>query len=187
MQCNTDKILLREQMRSKRRSMNEEEIQSKSRTICAAFTALDSFAAAETVCVYMDAFNEVQTSYIIEECIRQSKKVVVPVVDGDNIYVSLLTDNVRKGAFGIREPEFSRKFPEEKVDIFAVPGFAFDIYGGRVGFGKGYYDKLLKGTSGVKAGLCYDFQLADCIKRESHDILMDYIVTEGRVIHCAKE
>ena len=185
MQCNTDKNSLRAEMKARRRSLGKEEAESKSRTVCAAFAALDAFRKAEVVCVYMDAFNEVQTKYIIEECKKQSKKTVVPVVDGDDIYLSPLTDTLRAGAFGIREPENGVRFPAEDVDIFAVPALAFDRRGGRVGFGKGYYDKLLKNAPGVKVGLCYGFQIADCIKCENHDILMDYVVTEGQVICCA--
>lgn len=187
MQCNIDKIALRMQMKERRRSLLKDEKESKSRTICAAFAALDSFVDAKTVCVYMDAFNEVQTFYIIDECKKQSKTVVIPVVDGADIYLSPLTETFRKGTFGIREPLQVRKFPKEKVDIFAVPALAFDCRGGRVGFGGGYYDKLLKGTDGTKVGLCYGFQLVDRIETEGHDILMDYVITEGRVICCAKE
>lgn len=187
MQCNTDKASLRKQMKSRRKSLEREEIESKSRTICAAFAALDEYAKAKTVCVYMDAFNEVQTSYIVDECKKHSKTVVIPVVEGANIYLSPLTDELREGAFGIQEPVSNEIFPKEAVDIFVVPGLAFDLKGGRVGFGKGYYDKLLGGTSAVKVGLCYGFQLTDVICRDNHDISMDYIITEGRVIHCAEE
>ena len=187
MQCNIDKNTLRMQMKQRRRSLDKEEKESKSRTICAAFAALDSFANATTVCVYMDAFNEVQTSYLIDECKKQFKTVVVPVVDGDGIYLSPISETFRKGAFGIREPLNVKKFPKEKVDMFAVPALAFDRFGGRVGFGKGYYDKLLKETDGIKVGLCYGFQLVDLINCESHDILMDYIITEEQVICCGKE
>ena len=174
-------------MKKRRKSIQKQEKESKSRTICAAFAALDSFVNATTVCVYMDAFNEVETSYIIDECKKQSKTIVVPVVEGDDIYLSPLTETYRKGAFGIREPMPARKFSKDKVDIFAVPALAFDLYGGRVGFGRGYYDKLLKETAGMKVGLCYEFQVVDFINCESHDILMDYIITEGQVICCGKE
>ena len=174
-------------MKARRKSLDKYEAESKSRAIGAAFASLEGFSDAEVVCVYMDAFNEVQTSYIIDECEKKSKTVVVPVVDGDDIFLSLLTDSLHSGAFGIREPVKAKEFPKEKVDIFAVPALAFDKNGGRVGFGKGYYDKLLKDTSGVKVGLCYEFQLVDYIKCESHDILMDCVITEGQVIHCGKK
>lgn len=175
------------QMKARRRSLGTEDIENKSRAICAAFAALEEFTKAKTVCVYMNAFNEVQTSYIVDECKKYSKTVVVPVVDGDNIYLSPLKGELRKGAFGIQEPCSNEKFPKEVVDIFAVPGLAFDSRGGRVGFGRGYYDKLLDGTWAVKVGLSYGFQLTDGICCDNHDILMDYIITEERVINCAEE
>ena len=186
MQCNIDKNSLRMQMKAKRKELNKEEIESKSRAICAAFASLESFSAAKTVCVYMDAFNEVKTSYIIEECKKYTKDIVVPVVSGDDIYLSPFSAELEKGAFGIWEPADKQVFPKEKVDIFAVPALVFDFSGARVGFGKGYYDKLLKNTEGAKVGLCYEFQLKDSICREEHDILMDYIISERRVICCAE-
>ena len=51
-----------------------------------------------------------------------------------------------------------------------------------MGFGKGYYDRFLENTNAVKIGLCYDFQLLDNIPKESHDIPMNYIITEKEIL-----
>ena len=186
MQCNIDKTSIRKGMKEKRKSLTREEIMSKSRAICTAFAMLEEFLTANTVCVYMSAFNEVETEQIISLCQSLGKTVAVPVVDGEDIYLSELTDELDRGAFGIREPVDKKTIPAETVDIFAVPALAFDKSGARVGFGKGYYDKLLKNASAVKAGLCYGFQLAEKIPVENHDILMDYIITENETVFCER-
>ena len=71
---------------------------------------------------------------------------------------------------------------EEDISLVLVPGTAFDMQMNRMGFGKGYYDKLLERLSAIKAGLCYDFQLLSEIPHSAHDIPMDIIITEERII-----
>ena len=71
---------------------------------------------------------------------------------------------------------------KHKIDLFLVPGVAFDKSGNRLGYGKGYYDQLLHNTTGLKIGICFDCQVVDAIPNETHDIKMDIIVTESRII-----
>ena len=184
MQCNTDKNAIRALMKQKRKNLTKQESESKSRAICTAFTALEAFKSAKSVAVYMSAFNEVDTEQIIKECIKQKKDIAVPVVDGEDIYLCKYSPSLVSGAFKIREPQQKIKVDVGSIDLFAVPALAFDKKGGRVGFGKGYYDKLLSGTSGVKVGLLYDFQLLEDLPVEKHDILMDFLITEKKLIVC---
>ena len=143
MQCNTDKNAIRAFMKEKRKNLTKQDIESKSRAICTAFTALEAFKSAKCVAVYMSAFNEVDTEQIINECIRQKKDIAVPVVEGEDIYLCKYSPSLISGAFKIREPLKKVKVDAGDIDLFAVPALAFDKKGGRVGFGKGYYDKLL--------------------------------------------
>ena len=90
------------------------------------------------------------------------------------------------GAYGILEPETVVPVAPERLDLVLVPGVAFDKNGGRIGFGKGYYDRFLQKTSAKTVALCYGFQIVpDCFS-ESEDYPMDYIVTEDEVIACGK-
>ena len=68
-----------------------------------------------------------------------------------------------------------------------VPGVAFDLYGHRIGFGKGYYDRYLAALQRlpVLVGLCHDFQVCDELPAEGHDVRMDFVVTESRVVQRA--
>jgi len=186
MQCNINgKDRLRREMKSKRRSLSPAEVEKLSREACDLLFETEFFSKSEVVCVYMSAFNEVDTKYITEKCLKLQKTVIVPVVDGDDIYPAVYDENTKKGAFGISEPVNKTQHSKYDIDLFIIPGLAFGRCGERVGFGKGYYDKLLKNTDGIKTGFLYDFQLTDEIETEKHDIYMDYLITESKVIDCA--
>ncbi len=72
----------------------------------------------------------------------------------------------------------------DSIELVIVPGIVFDIKGYRVGHGLGYYDKFLKKTNAKKIGLAFEFQVVSEISYEEHDIKMDKIVTEDRIIDC---
>lgn len=91
-------------------------------------------------------------------------------------------DDMEKGAYGILEPKTVRKADENNIDVILVPGLAFDRNGGRMGFGKGYYDRLLESSKAVKIGLCYDFQILEKIPTESHDVPMNFVITEKEIL-----
>ena len=85
-----------------------------------------------------------------------------------------------KGAFGLLEPKGGLTASVADLDLMVVPGVAFDRTGHRLGYGKGFYDRELHATgfSGVLIGFCFEFQLLDRLPAESHDVPVDYIVTE---------
>jgi 5-formyltetrahydrofolate cyclo-ligase len=115
------------------------------------------------------------------------KKIAFPTVVGEELFFCEVKDlsSLKKGKFGIMEPRATGKalMPEE-ADVLVVPGVAFDLNGHRIGYGKGYYDKTLHRLEGrgKLVGLCYDFQLVDEILAEAHDVKMDLIITEKRVV-----
>ena len=184
MQCSLDKKAVREQMKALRRKVSKEEKKLASRAVCERLFCSNLLVAAQNVCVYMDAFGEIETEEIISKLRNNNKNVYVPCVNGDDIFISKLTDSLSPGAFGIREPKNKESIDKSVIDAFLLPGLAFDSSGARVGFGKGYYDKLLSGTNALKIGLAYSFQTVDRIECEEHDIKADYIVTERMVIDC---
>lgn len=172
-------------MKKLRRSVSADEKRKMSRLVCENLFAsglLDD--GAENICVYMDTFGEVETGEIINRLAADGKRIFVPCVDGEYIFISPLTKSLERGAFGIREPQQKERFDKTKIDVFLIPALAFDRSGSRVGFGRGYYDKLLCGTNSLKIGLIYSFQLTEEIRAEKHDIKADYIITESTVINC---
>lgn len=187
MQCSTKKQEIREEMKKLRRQLGKNEVMEKSGAVCGAFLRSDFFLNSRTICVYMSAFNEVDTSAVLKACAFFGKKILLPVTEGDEIYVCRYAGETSEGAFGIREPRKKIREDKHSAEVFIVPALAFDRRGARVGFGKGFYDRLLEGTKAVKIGFLYDFQLVDYINSKEHDINMDYLITESRVIDCASE
>ncbi|HTG44362.1 MAG TPA: 5-formyltetrahydrofolate cyclo-ligase, partial [Verrucomicrobiae bacterium] len=70
--------------------------------------------------------------------------------------------------------------PLNRLDFVLVPGVAFDSTGRRLGRGRGFYDQLLAGVTGIKCGVALDEQIVEKLPTEAHDIAMDYILTPTR-------
>lgn len=172
---------IRDFIKSKRRELTKNIIAEKSRIITDTVFQLSCYKAAKTVMTYISSFNEPSTFEIIRDVIKH-KQLVVPVSNTDDFTIIpsyLRSENdLVKGAYGIYEPKKILSADISSIDIALIPGIAFDRTGARTGFGKGYYDKFLSDFSGVKIGICYDFQLFDEIPSEKHDIRMDMIISE---------
>jgi 5-formyltetrahydrofolate cyclo-ligase len=96
-------------------------------------------------------------------------------------------DALVSGHMGIPEPRDARLLDAAMVDVAFVPGLAFDVCGGRIGYGGGVYDRLLPKlrASTLRIALAYDFQvMKEVLPQEEHDLPMDYIVTEKQWIDC---
>lgn len=177
---------LRAKMREMRRNLPADEVTEKSAVIARSLLGISAVKDARTVCVYLSALKEPDTRGIIGALLSAGKRVAVPVTDEENVTLSLsYIDNaseLARGAYGIYEPTVIRRADENDIDVIVTPGLAFDKRGGRMGFGKGYYDRLFEKTDTLRIALCYDFQLLDKIPTEPHDAPMDIIVTEKRVL-----
>ena len=172
---------LREEMKQKRRMLLKEEILEKSLIICK--IVLDVLEDAKTVCVYKSAFREVNTEFLIDNLRSQGKKIIFPVSNVETKTITLCedTNSFKEGAYGILEPEIKKEVNPDMVDAFVVPGIAFDKDKNRLGFGAGYYDRLLKNLRVKKVGICYDFQVAESIDATPNDVKMDLVITDKRI------
>ena len=94
-----------------------------------------------------------------------------------------LENELAEGTYGIREPvPEARAVEAPGPDLILVPGLAFDLRGGRLGKGKGFYDRYLAGVRGFRAGLAYDVQITDKnLPLDAHDQTMDAVVTDQRM------
>ena len=180
-----DKDTLRAEIKLKRKNLTKTEIQEKSDKVYNLLFSSGLLESANTVMVYLSAFNEVRTDKIIAKLLATGKRVVAPVTDETAVSITpyYITDisELTKGAYGIFEPPQAEKAKISDIDAVIVPGIAFDKKGNRMGFGAGYYDRFLADFKGIKIGICYNFQLLDEICADTHDIPMDYIISEENI------
>ena len=184
---------IREKLLKIRRRQFPKERKRKSLLIWKKLKALQKFRVAKTVMFYLSLPEEVDTEMMVKETIRMGKEVIVPVVQlrKKKMTLSVLKDYDRElgiGSFKIPEPKnrYIRKISADVIDLVIVPGVAFDEKCGRLGFGKGFYDCFFKNlpTGVASIGLAYDFQVLARLPMEEHDVSLNKIVTEKRVIDC---
>lgn len=182
---------LRKQAHAARNAQeNKDEL---SRRIVGAFMALPEYAVAETVMFYIDVRSEVRTRHDLELALQSGKKVVVPWCNAEGeleLFHLESMDELEVGMYRILEPKAElrlleqKQVPVEQLDLIMVPGVGFDVRGGRMGHGKGYYDKLLeharKDTPLI--ALAFECQIFEEIPVAPHDVFMDKIITEDRII-----
>ncbi len=180
---------IRMEARRLRRELPDKD--ARSRKIGLALCEMPKYQAAETVMFYVDCGDEVRTRPLIEQALRENRRVVVPYCDGDDLGLFRLEDmaELSPGTLGIDEPLPRLRGSAEKlvdrktIDLVVVPGVAFDPHGGRIGQGKGIYDRFLR-TLGERAGfiaLAYRCQIFSSVPRGEHDIQMDAIVSEENI------
>ena len=184
------KDALRKQAHANRNAQENKD--DLSRRIVGAFMSLPEYAVAETVMFYIDVRSEVRTRHDLEFALQSGKTIVIPWCNADGELELFRLDSMAElevGMYKILEPRTElRSLPEkhvnvESLDLIMVPGVGFDRRGGRMGHGKGYYDKLLqhapKNTPLV--ALAFECQVFDEIPVADHDIYMDKLITEDHV------
>lgn len=182
----------RKELKKKRKEITREEVLKKSEIIHNKILDLPEFQTKSTISIYVakKEANEVETEKMIKAWREMGKKILVPLVDGPELKLSLLKDfekDLEKRKFGVKEPKENkiRLFPIENLEMIFVPGLGFDVNGNRLGYGKGYYDRLLKKAPSDTdfIALAFDFQIFEEIPHSKKDIPVHKIVTEKRIIN----
>lgn len=185
--------LLRARMLEQRAALAPVEVLARSRRVYRRLAALAPYRSSRAILFYMALPQEVQTREMVLKALQQGKGVALPVVlPGEKgLRLHLVTDldgQLSPGPYGILQPrsECGALFDLAQVDLVIVPGLAFDGAGRRLGFGQGYYDRLLSGVHPrtVTIGLAYAFQVVDRIPVLAHDRAVHYVVTDERVFRC---
>jgi 5-formyltetrahydrofolate cyclo-ligase len=163
---------------------------AKDRAVMQNLMVLEAYRDARRVLFYSSFRSEVGTGEMIKNALESGKEVVLPRVDVENNSLAKHVINglqeLSPGYMGIPEPTAGRRVKVEEVDLLIVPGVAFDSYGWRIGYGGGYYDRLLPRVKGTKPviALAYEEQLFEGIPHEDHDVGMDVIITDRRIMDC---
>ncbi|MBI3604820.1 MAG: 5-formyltetrahydrofolate cyclo-ligase [Nitrospirae bacterium] len=185
-----NKEQIRKEMLARRAGLSLEEIRLKSRDIKVRLFNREEFRRAKVIHFYISFNHEVNTEEMIRGALEMGKKVVVPCrgTTAGGIGLSELKDfdrELKPDRFGLKEPfgSYIRPVDPGHLELMVVPGVAFDSSGNRIGYGKGFYDRLLSQKKrGFIEALAFDFQVIESVPSEGHDIKMDRIITESRTI-----
>ncbi len=174
-----DKANLRKHARLSKSKLDFDDISLK---IQQTLIASEFFKDAKTVMLYMALDDEVKTDLLFKHLLDNGVRCCFPVVCENDIIIKMYSEKgFSKGAFGINEPVGEIVSPSA-VDVCVVPGVMFDLNHRRLGRGKGYYDRLLRQMAATTIGICPDLLLIDSLPSEEHDIPVDAVVTELRII-----
>lgn len=180
-----EKRALRERMLASRGVLSTDEVARRSRQIAARLLALPAVCEVKTIFCYLSHKNEVQTHQLVRDWLAAGKHIHVPAYHAEQrryqpSHICDLERDLAAGKLGILEPH-TRKTPARPADVAIVPGVAFDAQGHRLGYGKGFYDEMLKHFVGLKIALAFDCQMQPSIPHAPKDVPMDVIVTESAV------
>lgn len=177
------KKFMRQKFLARRRAIPIVERDRVSHKLVQKFLATELYRESKIIMAYASMFAELQLTELFEACFADGKILAIPLITGKGEISAVEVPNfdaLEPGEFNIStvKPEL-RKFVEpEKIDCVIVPGAAFDIHGGRLGMGGGYYDRfLLRTVKAHKIALAYDFQLVDNLPMEFHDVRIDSVMT----------
>lgn len=173
-------------MKERRAALSPQERQSAKAQVEERLRGLFQQNSWPAIAVYLATKEELNLDGLIAWFLARAVPVFAP--RGDNFVPLQTLGMVIINERGVREP---RETGGESVflppkGVFLVPGLAFDEYGGRLGFGGGWYDRVLaRFPQACKIGVAFDCQIVAHVPREEHDILMDYVVTPSRELKIA--
>lgn len=176
----TQKKELRRFVRGCVLAISQSELKRRSERLVERILGLEDYRKARTMALYWSLPGEVATHELVRRALTD-KRVVLPVVTGESMHFAVVApdmSNLVEGAFGVMEPRVGEVCPPEEIDFMLVPGMAFDREGGRLGHGKGYYDRYFELYKGVTVGVCFDFQMVDRVPCEPFDRRVDMVVSE---------
>lgn len=175
---------IREYINKKRLLLKKEEKENFDILILNKLINSEEYIDSKHIFIYVSFNSEVDTHRVIQYALEDNKCVYVPKViskeKGMKAVQIKSVNELKKGMYGILEPvSFRFVVDEQVIDLAVIPGIAFDISGGRVGYGGGFYDRFLKklNSNAVKLALAYDFQVMDKVPTEIHDVFVDRIIT----------
>lgn len=173
-----------------RKNKNVDFIVSNSNIIAEKLLQMEAIKNANSIMLYLDFNNEVQTDTLIKKLLSLKKIVSSPITIKEThtlIPTQIIDFNngLRIGAYGIREPnENSPTIDIKSLDVVIVPAVAYDTHCYRLGYGGGFYDRFIENLrrDAITIGIAFDCQVFDTIPKEIHDAQLNYIVTETRTL-----
>ncbi len=192
MRRSSNKKTIRQEILLKRDAIPENIKEEKDTAITQRIIRLPEFTNAKTILFYASFRSEVDTIEMIKISLSHGKQIILPRVDKENkkllLYKIKDINELAQGYMGILEPSVSegKLTGLNDIDLIIIPGAAFDVSGSRLGYGAGFYDRLL---AGMKKKIpiiapAYEEQIVDDIPSGPHDVKVTKIITDRRVIDC---
>lgn len=182
------KKFLRREFLSRRSAIPHDERDRISCELVKKFLATEIFRASKVLMAYVSTPEELQLNELFAACFAEKKILAIPLIVGKGEMLAVEVPNfdaLEVGAFNILtvKPALRKFLKPAQIDCVIVPGAAFDLSGGRLGLGGGYYDKFLpQAVNAKKIALAYDFQLVDTLPLEAHDAKLDAVLTLERSV-----
>lgn len=173
------KTELRQMIRAKKRAMTVAEIEETSSRLGELLRQSPLYQNASTIYGYLPYNQEVRTVPMLEQALRDGKRIAVPKCYGDEMRFIYMEDLslVEKGYAGIPEPIADEPIADDPHALVLMPGLAFDPQGHRIGYGGGFYDKFLaQEKEHPTLALCYEFQMLPHLDTEEFDIPVDCVL-----------
>ena len=184
---NNAKTSLRQQVRARLRALSVEQLRDDSQRVCERLFTLPVWRHARIVLLFAPLLDEPDIWPVVSAALKEGKEVSLPKIDSggfgyDASPIKSLED-LSPGKFGILEPcDTTTTIALNRLDLVLVPGVAFDPRGGRLGRGKGFYDRLLSAVNGLKCGVAFDEQIVDAVPVGPVDVRLNCILTPTRWI-----
>ena len=186
------KATIRKSTILKRKALSNLKQNEKSLIVTRRLLDMGEFKTSKAVFCFLSTAHEVKTEEIILKAFRLGKDVLVPLLnpqEGDMQVVRISRDTrFAIGKYGVREPSLETRevVSSACIDFVIAPGLAFDIFGNRIGYGGGHYDKLFKNISNdvTRVAVGYDFQIIESVPHSDFDESVHFIVTETKTLRC---
>jgi 5-formyltetrahydrofolate cyclo-ligase len=181
MQTTISKAQLRRAALKDRSLFSPQKLQIANNRITTKIISIIKTLKPRHINTYLSIHPEVDTSQIVTYCLDNQLSISAPRINGNHLALHEFTktSDLTPGIWNIQQPK--PELPQinpAKIDLFIVPGLLFDATGIRLGYGKGYYDRLLKNTPGIKVGIIYTNQLIYELPKSAHDIPVNKVVTD---------
>lgn len=182
----SSKSTLRARLRAELKDHSPASAASASAELCAQVKTSPVWQTARAVLLFFPLPSEPDISPLLTDALASGKLLALPRFNAttnsyEAVQVRDLARDLVTGPFGVREPAADCPLVTMKrLDLALVPGLGFDARGHRLGRGKGHYDRLLVGFTGMKMGVAFDFQIVTEVPCEAHDIALDAVVTPTR-------
>jgi len=179
---------LRARFLAERKSLSQEQRDQLSKQVQQKFLRSELLAEVKVLALYSAIHNEVLTEAVAGWALEVGKMVAYPRVAGENLeFVEIASlDNLVPGSFGVPEPLTGNRIAPAFLDLVVVPGVVFDRTGHRLGYGRGYYDRILDECRPdcAKVGFAYQFQVVDSMPViEEHDRTLSMLMTEHETLN----